>query len=363
VIVALVMCGSSIAAPITNGNLVILRTGTGSGSLTNAAAAVFLDEYTPAGTLVQSIIVPASGGAALTLSGNQAAEGILSRSQDGTLITFAGYRKAAGGTNPGLDAPSTVPRVIATLNPAGEVNTGLSINNALGSVSSAATVDGSKFYFTGSGLVSTPSGTGAGVYYVNADSGTVPSTATITGRSTRQAVLSGDHLLVSNGAAITQKIQDYGLLPTAGVPSPATLVTMSTSVNIHGFFLADLNPAVAGDDVMYLANETSSLLTKFTFDGSAWTANGSVASGTARNVTGIVSGSTVTLYTTSPGGLFTLTDASGIGGTLSGSLTSIISAPTNTNFRGIAVFVPEPSGATLLLGLAAGWALRRRRRR
>jgi hypothetical protein len=182
--------------------------------------------------------------------------------------------------------------------------------------------------------------------------------------STRQAVLSGDHLLVSNGStSITRKIEDYGVLPVTGVASPGTLVTMTSSVNVHGFFLADVDPAIPGDDAMYLVNESTSQLMKYAFDGSAWQARGAIGSGVARNATGVVSGSTVTLFVTSPTGLFTLTDASGIGGTLTGSLASVISAPTNTNFRGISVFVPEPSGVTLLLGLSAGLALRRRRHR
>jgi hypothetical protein len=347
------------AAPIASGNLVILRTGTGgASSLTTNATAVYLDEYTPAGTLVQSLAMPTSGTTAFTLSGSQQFEGILSRSQDGTLITFAGYRKAVGGSNPMSDAPSVTNRVIGTLNQAGVFSTALAISNATGSVSSAATVDGSSFYLTGSAL----GGTGPAVNYINATSGTVAVTATISGRATRQAILSGNHLLVSNGAAVARKIEDYGVLPTAGVPSPGTLVSISSTVNVHGFFLADLNPAIPGDDVMYLVNESGAgQLMKYTFDGSAWQASGAITSGTMRNVTGVVSGSTVTLYTTSPTGLSTLTDASGIGGTLTGSLTSILNAPTNTNFRGISVFVPEPTGLTLILGLAAGLALRRRR--
>jgi hypothetical protein len=278
------------------------------------------------------------------------------------MITFAGYRKAASGANPGLDAATTTPRVIATLDQTGAISTALAVNDVVGSVSSAATVDGSRFYLAGSNIT----GTGGGVRYVNATSGTVATTAVISGRSTRQAILSGDHLLVSNGANVARKIEDYGVLPTAGVPSPATLVSLTSTVNVHGFFLADLNPAIPGDDVMYLINESANQLRKYTFDGSAWQSNNlptPVGSGVARDITGVVNGTAVTLYATSPAGLFTLTDASGIGGTLSGTLTSIISAPANTNFRGIAAFVPEPSGATLLLGLAAGWALRRRRRR
>src|SRR5262245_32934423 len=54
----------ALAAGFTPGNLVVYRTGSGSGSLLNTGNPVFLDEYTPAGALVQSIPLPtASSGA------------------------------------------------------------------------------------------------------------------------------------------------------------------------------------------------------------------------------------------------------------------------------------------------------------
>lgn len=46
-------------AGFTPGNLVVYRVGTGSGSLSSVGTPVFLDEYTPLGTLVQSIALPA----------------------------------------------------------------------------------------------------------------------------------------------------------------------------------------------------------------------------------------------------------------------------------------------------------------
>src|SRR6476646_5439911 len=46
------------ANPFTAGNIVIYRVGSGSGSLLNTGNPVFLDEYTPAGALVQSIQLP-----------------------------------------------------------------------------------------------------------------------------------------------------------------------------------------------------------------------------------------------------------------------------------------------------------------
>lgn len=52
------LLGSLYSAPFTPNNIVVLRIGDGSAVLSNAGTMVFLDEYTPAGTLVQSIQLP-----------------------------------------------------------------------------------------------------------------------------------------------------------------------------------------------------------------------------------------------------------------------------------------------------------------
>src|SRR5262245_2031994 len=99
------------AATITPGNLVIYRVGDGSAALGTTATAVFLDEYTTAGALVQSIPMSSTGGSALTATGNSTTEGIISPSQDGTSLVFTGYRKAAGGTSPSGDTYTVTSRV------------------------------------------------------------------------------------------------------------------------------------------------------------------------------------------------------------------------------------------------------------
>lgn len=48
----------SLPAAFTPGNLVIYRVGDGANTLTNTGNAVFLDEYTTAGVLVQSVPMP-----------------------------------------------------------------------------------------------------------------------------------------------------------------------------------------------------------------------------------------------------------------------------------------------------------------
>src|SRR5271167_4809014 len=50
----------SQAASFTPGNIVVYRVGDGVGSLVLTGNPVFIDEYTPSGTFVQSVAVPAT---------------------------------------------------------------------------------------------------------------------------------------------------------------------------------------------------------------------------------------------------------------------------------------------------------------
>jgi len=96
---AVALPGPGSAAGFSPGNLVVLRAGDGSGALSSAATAVFLDEYSPAGTPVQSLTLPttASGNnKRLTVAGSSTNDGALRRSVDGRYLTLAGYDAVPG---------------------------------------------------------------------------------------------------------------------------------------------------------------------------------------------------------------------------------------------------------------------------
>src|SRR5438046_4359269 len=87
------------ASGFTLGNLVVYRVGDGSASLNASATPVFLDEFTPSGTLVQSVAMPTvvnGSNKKLTASGSATTEGFLTRSADGRFIVLAGYDAAPG---------------------------------------------------------------------------------------------------------------------------------------------------------------------------------------------------------------------------------------------------------------------------
>src|SRR3954463_8764562 len=90
----LVGAASAPAAAFSPGNIVVARVGAGDVAIGAAAAPVFLDEFTPDGTLVQSVPLPtasAGNNRRLTVSGSATSEGELTRSADGRYLAIAGY--------------------------------------------------------------------------------------------------------------------------------------------------------------------------------------------------------------------------------------------------------------------------------
>ena len=354
--------GSGHAGPITAGDLVIYRVGDGTATMGSTATAVFLDEYTTLGTFVQSIALPTTGTSELTAVGTANTEGVISRSQDGTKLIYTGYRKAAGTANPGTDTAAVTGRVLATVDLLGTVNTTIALTDAggNGTIRSATSVDGTSTFYT--------SASSGFVRYIGTPSGTSTSVL-IDGRNSRQLNLLGNILYAANGSSsITPKVQNYGILPT-GATTATPMASLALADAVNSFALFDLNPSVAGPDTMYMLSTVETLLRKFTFDGTSWTASGSLSS-TAQNLTGYTDPSGVHIFLTfgangaaGGGTLSTDLDTSGYGGTLNGTITTLATAGVNTAFRGIGMFeaVPEPSTFCLaLVGAVSLLTIRRR---
>lgn len=348
-----ILQAGAFAAAVTPGNLVIYRVGNGAAALGTTATAVFLDEYTTGGSLVQSIALPTTGGGALTAVGNATTEGIISPSQDGTTLLFTGYRKAAGGTSPAGDSYTTTNRVIGTLTLTGTPDTATTLTSDGGAttantIRSATSVNGTN----GSAIwVSTS----ARIGYDSSGLGNSGGTTQIDARNSRQVNLANNTLYASNGStSVTAKVQSYGNLPIAAT-TPSAVVTQASTDAVNGFILADLSASVVGADTLYAINTITNTLLKYSFNGTAWSASGtltlaSTAGTGAVNLVGLSNGGSVSLYLTSPGTLSLITDASGYGGTLAGTFSSLATAGTNTAFRGIGTLAAIPEASTAIFG-------------
>lgn len=141
-------------AQFTAGNIVVVRVGDGSATLTSAATPVFLDEYKTTGTYVQTITVNASTpGSRSTNSGTATSEGFVHRSVDGRYVAFGGYDAASGTASITSSNSSSINRVIARVDALGSIDYSTKINDsaAPGNIRSTTTSDGSAFWAGTSG--------------------------------------------------------------------------------------------------------------------------------------------------------------------------------------------------------------------
>jgi hypothetical protein len=335
-------------SPFSACDLVIYRVGAGSAALDASATAVFLDEYTTAGALVQSIAMPTSVNGPnkrLTAAGNANSEGLLTLSTNGQYLVATGYDADVGTAGISGTTSSVNNRVIARIASDGTVDTTTALTDAASGSNprSTVTTNGTDMWITG----------GAGGIRHTTLGATTSLQLSTTPTTLRATNIFNGQLYVSAMSGTTR-------LATVGVGTPTT--TGQTITNLPGyptlgspyaFFFADLDVGVPGVDTVYVAEDGLGTgappagIYKYSFDGTNWNSNGSIAGTTPRGLTGVVNGSIVTLYVTNGTNLLTLTDTSGYNATITGTLATLASASTNTAFRGIA-FVPVQCGGPMI---------------
>lgn len=344
---------TAIASSFTAGNIVVLRVGDGSAAPgATLAAPVFLDEYTSAGTLVQSIPVPTTTSAPnfrLTLHGLETAVGALNRSTDGRYLTFAGYDAPVGTANLTTTVASTNPRVIARVDSTGAIDTQTTVTDGFARVASVITDDGSRFWSTGNNAAAPNIG---GLRY-SASLGA--STSTLVVAAPNNLLVSGIYagqLLTSasfGSPNFLHQIATVGTgLPTTTGQSATRLPGTDSTTGTHAsrayfyssptqFFLVDTGTTANGGG-----------LQKWDFNGTSWIKAGSpypIASPTTANglggLTGTVNGLNITLFATTVdtagNSLVKYTSTDG-GASFSSSV--IATSPTGsfaTLFRGVAM--------------------------
>ena len=357
--VSLLASAALHAASFTPGNVAVYRVGSGSGSLANTGNPVFIDEYTPAGVLVQSIALPtaaSSGVNQLVASGTATSEGFLTRSADGRYLVLTGY--AATPPVTGL-AGSSLPRTVGRIDFSGSVDTSTALTDYASGNNprSAASSDGTKLWVTG----------GAGGIRFAMLGATTSTQLSTTVTNLRQVAIFGGQLYISTSSGSAVRIGTVGTgLPEVAGQTITNLSGIPTSGSPYAFFLADLDAGIPGVDTLYVASDDAGAVTKYSLIGGTWTANGTVgvAGDAYRGITGVVSGATVTLYATRKGGsgaagggeLVSIVDASGHNGAFSSTVTLLATAAANTAFRGLAL-APESGQRQVNLGVSANTAM------
>lgn len=341
------------AAPFTGGNLVVYRVGSGS-ALTNAAAPVFLDEYTASGTKVQSVALPttsANGNRRLTAVGQSRSEGLISRSADGRFIALTGYDAAVGALGPGGisltgSTPTSVPRVVGLVDANGTVDTstGLATASDPKIIRSAATSEGNRLWAAG----------GNGGVLTQTLGATTHTAITGAGANLTGLTVQGGRLLA--GGILQDRLAAVGSgLPTAAGATLTDAPGLPDNLLTYGYgFIDATNKGWAGTtlDTLYIANssERGGTVDKYSFDGTTWQRAGYLDVPGAFGLVADKSGDGATLAVTTPTELIAISDPEAGASSFAGTdTTTLATAPSGTEFRGVALAPTAAAGPSLFV--------------
>jgi gliding motility-associated-like protein len=330
---------SKAQVPFTAGNIVVLRVGNGSSIFTSSNGQtnpVYLDEYSPTGTKIQSITLPTStigGKKALTLPSingapNDGSVGLLTLSADGRFLAMTGYDTTANVPTPNLIAPSAMPRTIGLVKYDGTVNTGTALSDfSYGGQPTAAVTSNGTDIWAASSILSLANGIdpNSGISTSGLRYTTVGSTSSVQIESATSVKLRG--LNIFNNQLYTSTYTNSPFVATVGSGLPKNSeqpLTQLNGVTLQGsqFVFFDENPAIPGPDVLYLIISIG--IRKYSYDpiNLKWVNDGTIGTNSDSYIglTGTISGGTVTLFATrkgantgawSGGQIVNLIDASG----------------------------------------------------
>jgi hypothetical protein len=345
------------AAPFKPGNIVVARVGDGRAALTAAAAAVFLDEYTPAGQLVQSVALPTSASSTnriLTAAGNGTSELAVTRSADGRYLVLTGYGATPGTAAVAGTSSSAVARVIGLIAADGSFNTSTYTGDAYSatSIRAAATVDGTSFYSVG--------GSSGVRYQVLGSAASTQLNTTPT--NIRSINVAGGNVYVTTASSPFVGLSQVGTgLPTVAGQTVTTLPGFpgtTAGPSPYGFYLADLDATVPGVDVAYVADEGAAVpgIQKWSLVDGTWVLNGTIAGSDMRGLQGSTTGTSVALVATTATDLYTLTDNTGynVAPAQTDLPAALVTAGTNKAFRGVTLAPVAPAPAIASFTPASG---------
>jgi hypothetical protein len=342
------------ANPFTPGNILVYKVGDSANALINTGNPVYLNEYTPSGTFVQSKRLTknttSSTNLSIVASGTATSEGMMALNTNGLNVAVPGYYaytsypSSLTGT-----ASATVNRICELVDINQNIDTTTKLSDwSTGNNPRGVTANGDSVYVLG----------GAGGIRYALRGATTSTQLSTTTTNLRFAHIANGQLYVSASSGATRVATvGTGIPKTSGQTITNIPGAPTAAVSPYGFYFADLSSSIAGVDVVYVADDNSTgTITKYSLVSGSWVSNGSVTAGGVRGLTGSVSGSTVRLFATgAPTGasyVYSLTDNGGYNAAISGSLSTIVdrSSVSLIAFRGICFtptqFTSQPTNAS-----------------
>ena len=335
--------GSIIVSGFTKGNIVVNRLGDGTTSLGSVAAAISLVEFTPSGTIANTITSAFTGSNLLTDTGSGTSNGYLNT--NGAYLSVPGYNSALnapGVATSNTKAVNTFGLGYAVTNrvafPTGGASatppSPFSGNNFRSVVPTSATT----FYATGAATAATGTPDTGGVWYYNSSTFTQINTATGAVTNVRNVEIYNGNLYFSTGSG-TKGIYQVGTgLPTT---SGQTNTLVIASPSPYGFAISpDGNTAYIADDSAVSGNTGGGII-KWTKSGTTWTRAYTFAPA-VRSITVDFSSTNPVIYATSTeltnNKLIVITDTGS-----TATATTVATAGTNYVFRGVDFAPAAPS--------------------
>ncbi len=344
------------ANPFTPGNILVYKVGDSATALSANGSPIFLNEYTPSGTFVQSkrLSRTTAGVNTILSAATSNSEGYITLNTNGTNVAVGGYNAPTTNASSLSGASAaTIRRIVAIVDRNQNIDTTTKLKDVSGNIRGVV-LNGNKVYASSSS---------AGARYASKGDSISTQLSTTVSNLRVINIFNGQLYVSSQSGAFRMASVGTGL-PTINGQTIVNLPGFSTSTGSpYGFYFADLNSSIAGVDVLYVCDDVANSINKYSLVNGNWTANGSVTASGVRGLTGYVSGSTVQLFATgavtSPSAgtfVYALTDNSGYNATISGTVTNIVdrSSVSLIAFRGIA-FAPteitaQPSNTNICTG-------------
>lgn len=245
---------------ISRNNILVYKVGDGTSYGTNTAAPAFVLEYlrdsSSQSSPVRSLAIPSTGSSRLVNSFSATTEGLMSLSNDSTLLVFGGYDTTIGTTNLTSTSTTLVPRVIDTISWRGVVGRASTTTSfSAGTFRSATAGNGADFWGVGSN---------SGVVYLG--NNTTPAVISTTTTNIRALAATNNKLYYSTASG-TVGIYKFSGIPTTAA-SPSLFLGTGAGTSPSAFAVN------AAETVIYSADDrnTAGGIFRWTLSGSTWAA-------------------------------------------------------------------------------------------